>query len=98
MTCSSSRGATKTTSSTTSTACELEYTLERKGDEESSASSRVEQLDTDSTAFRDETLGLGHAVGRARRHVGNESFAVLLGDDPDRRARSAARPYGRRAR
>ncbi|MDR0446728.1 MAG: UTP--glucose-1-phosphate uridylyltransferase [Oscillospiraceae bacterium] len=28
-----------------------------------------------------ETLGLGHAVWRARRFVGNEPFAVLLGDD-----------------
>jgi len=28
-----------------------------------------------------EPLGLGHAVGTARPHVGNESFAVLLGDD-----------------
>ncbi len=26
-------------------------------------------------------LGLGHAIGRARNHVGNEPFAVLLGDD-----------------
>jgi UTP--glucose-1-phosphate uridylyltransferase len=26
-------------------------------------------------------LGLGHAVGAARAHVGNEPFAVLLGDD-----------------
>jgi UTP--glucose-1-phosphate uridylyltransferase len=26
-------------------------------------------------------LGLGHAVSVAREHVGNESFAVLLGDD-----------------
>jgi len=26
-------------------------------------------------------LGLGHAIGRARQHVGNEPFAVLLGDD-----------------
>jgi len=26
-------------------------------------------------------LGLGHAIGRARQHVGNEAFAVLLGDD-----------------
>ena len=26
-------------------------------------------------------LGLGHAVGRARQHVGDEPFAVLLGDD-----------------
>ena len=28
-----------------------------------------------------EALGLGHAVGMARRHVGNDAFAVLLGDD-----------------
>jgi UTP--glucose-1-phosphate uridylyltransferase len=28
-----------------------------------------------------EPLGLGHAVSVARAHVGNESFAVLLGDD-----------------
>ena len=25
--------------------------------------------------------GLGHAVLRARKHIGDESFAVLLGDD-----------------
>lgn len=28
-----------------------------------------------------ETRGLGHAIGRARRFVGDEPFAVLLGDD-----------------
>jgi UTP--glucose-1-phosphate uridylyltransferase len=28
-----------------------------------------------------EPLGLGHAVGAAERHVGDEPFAVLLGDD-----------------
>ncbi len=28
-----------------------------------------------------EPLGLGHAVAQARRHVGNEPFAVLLGDE-----------------
>jgi UTP--glucose-1-phosphate uridylyltransferase len=28
-----------------------------------------------------EPLGLGHAVYQARKHVGNEPFAVLLGDD-----------------
>src|SRR5579875_2055223 len=28
-----------------------------------------------------EQLGLGHAVLQARRHVGQEPFAVLLGDD-----------------
>ena len=61
---------------------ELEYTLERKGDEgklgkvhESSELAEVHFL------RQGQPLGLGHAVGRARRHVGNESFAVLLGDD-----------------
>jgi UTP--glucose-1-phosphate uridylyltransferase len=28
-----------------------------------------------------ETKGLGHAIWRAKRFVGNEPFAVLLGDD-----------------
>lgn len=28
-----------------------------------------------------EARGLGHAIGMARHHVGNEPFAVLLGDD-----------------
>lgn len=28
-----------------------------------------------------ETRGLGHAIGRARRFIGDEYFAVLLGDD-----------------
>ncbi|WP_053352285.1 UTP--glucose-1-phosphate uridylyltransferase [Leucobacter musarum] len=61
---------------------ELEYTLERKGDEgklgkvhESSEVAEVHFL------RQGQPLGLGHAVGRARSHVGNESFAVLLGDD-----------------
>ena len=27
------------------------------------------------------TKGLGHAVLRGRKHIGNEPFAVLLGDD-----------------
>lgn len=61
---------------------ELEYTLQRKGDEgkltkvhESSELAEVHFL------RQGQPLGLGHAVGRARKHVGNESFAVLLGDD-----------------
>lgn len=28
-----------------------------------------------------EPLGLGHAIYQARKHIGNEPFAVLLGDD-----------------
>ncbi|MGO3146052.1 MAG: UTP--glucose-1-phosphate uridylyltransferase [Leucobacter sp.] len=61
---------------------ELEYTLQRKGDEgklgkvhEASEIAEVHFL------RQGQPLGLGHAVGRARQHVGNESFAVLLGDD-----------------
>lgn len=61
---------------------ELEYTLQRKGDEgklgkvhESSELAEVHFL------RQGQPLGLGHAVGRARKHVGDESFAVLLGDD-----------------
>lgn len=61
---------------------ELEYALEKKGDEgklakvhESSELAEVHLL------RQGQPLGLGHAVGRARQHVGDESFAVLLGDD-----------------
>lgn len=61
---------------------ELEYTLERKGDEgkldkvhQSSELAEVHFL------RQGQPNGLGHAVGRARCHVGDESFAVLLGDD-----------------
>ena len=72
---------------------ELETTLERKGDHGklskvhgSSALAEVHFL------RQGQPLGLGHAVGRARKHVGNESFAVLLGDDLiDERDRLLAR-------
>jgi UTP--glucose-1-phosphate uridylyltransferase len=61
---------------------ELEYTLERKGDE-----GRLERVHEASEIAdvhflrQGQPLGLGHAVGRARDHVGGQSFAVLLGDD-----------------
>lgn len=61
---------------------ELEYTLQRKGDE-----GRLDRIHAASDIAdvhflrQGQPLGLGHAVGRARQHVGNESFAVLLGDD-----------------
>lgn len=61
---------------------ELEYTLQRKGDE--GRLSRVhEASDIAEVHFlrQGQPLGLGHAVGRSRMHVGDESFAVLLGDD-----------------
>jgi UTP--glucose-1-phosphate uridylyltransferase len=61
---------------------ELEATLERKGDTE-----RLRKVNY-STDLADvhyvrqgDPKGLGHAVLRARMHVGNEPFAVLLGDD-----------------
>jgi UTP--glucose-1-phosphate uridylyltransferase len=61
---------------------ELEATLEAKGD-----TARLEKVNY-STDLADvhyvrqgDPLGLGHAVLRARMHVGNEPFAVLLGDD-----------------
>ena len=61
---------------------ELEQTLETKGDED-----RLDKVheasDLADVHFlrQGQPLGLGHAVGRARNHVGGESFAVLLGDD-----------------
>ena len=61
---------------------ELESTLETKGD-----NSKLEKVQ-ESTDLADvhyvrqgDPKGLGHAVLRARKHVGNEPFAVLLGDD-----------------
>ncbi|MCD5346807.1 UTP--glucose-1-phosphate uridylyltransferase GalU [Agromyces sp. S2-1-8] len=61
---------------------ELEATLERKGD-----TAKLEKVN-ESTDLADmhyvrqgDPLGLGHAVHRAHMHVGDEPFAVLLGDD-----------------
>jgi UTP--glucose-1-phosphate uridylyltransferase len=61
---------------------ELEATLERKGD-----TVRLEKVNY-STDLADvhyvrqgDPKGLGHAVLRASMHVGDEPFAVLLGDD-----------------
>jgi UTP--glucose-1-phosphate uridylyltransferase len=61
---------------------ELEDTLEKKGDTD-----RLEKVNY-STSLADlhyvrqgDPKGLGHAVLRARMHVGREPFAVLLGDD-----------------
>ncbi|MFC4223009.1 UTP--glucose-1-phosphate uridylyltransferase GalU [Lysinibacter cavernae] len=61
---------------------ELEKTLEDKGDQ-----GKLDRV-TASSDLADvhfvrqgEPKGLGHAVSRSRMHVGNEPFAVLLGDD-----------------
>lgn len=60
----------------------LEETLERKGDTHRIELIRESDLVGDMHYVRQgEALGLGHAVGCARRHVGDEPFAVLLGDD-----------------
>ena len=61
---------------------ELEAILEKKGDQ-----SRLEKVNH-ATQLADmhyvrqgDPLGLGHAVLRAKMHVGDQPFAVLLGDD-----------------
>lgn len=61
---------------------ELEYTLQRKGDAKKLAKvSEVSELADIHFLRQGQPLGLGHAVGRARQHIGDEPFAVLLGDD-----------------
>jgi len=63
-------------------ATELEAVLTRKGDQR-----RLEEvvrstnLATMHYVRQRDPLGLGHAVSRAAMHVGQEPFAVLLGDD-----------------
>jgi UTP--glucose-1-phosphate uridylyltransferase len=61
---------------------ELEQALEAKGStallDAVHASSNVVEMHY---VRQGEALGLGHAVLRARHHVGDEPFAVLLGDD-----------------
>lgn len=60
----------------------LEQTLEAKGDTRRIEAIRASDLVGHLHYVRQgEALGLGHAVGCARRHVGDEPFAVLLGDD-----------------
>ncbi len=61
---------------------ELEDQLEAKGKdaeaEQVRALSKLAQLHY---VRQGEALGLGHAIGTARNHVGEEPFVVLLGDD-----------------
>ena len=63
-------------------AYELESTLRQKGDEEKlrlvDAATRLADVHY---VRQGEPKGLGHAVLCAARHVGQEAFAVLLGDD-----------------
>ena len=61
---------------------ELETALESKGKMEEAEQIRsVAQLAQLHYVRQGEALGLGHAIGTARNHIGNEPFVVLLGDD-----------------
>jgi UTP--glucose-1-phosphate uridylyltransferase len=61
---------------------DLEARLTEKGDlERLAAVIRPSELAEIYTCRQAEQLGLGHAVGCAELHVGNQPFAVLLGDE-----------------
>ena len=61
---------------------ELEHTLEAKGDQQKLALVRAaSELATIHYVRQGDPRGLGHAVLAAAQHVGQEPFAVLLGDD-----------------
>ncbi|MGZ4633374.1 MAG: UTP--glucose-1-phosphate uridylyltransferase GalU [Actinomycetes bacterium] len=61
---------------------ELEAALEAKGDHERLARVREAAVTADLHYTRQgDPRGLGHAILCAARHVGDEPFAVLLGDD-----------------
>lgn len=61
---------------------ELESTLERKGDVDKLTRIRESTgLGNIHYIRQGDPKGLGHAVLQAKWHVGNEAFAVLLGDD-----------------
>ena len=63
-------------------ATELEATLEQKGDTDRLKKVEFSNDLADVHYVRQgDPRGLGHAVLRARMHVGNQPFAVLLGDD-----------------
>ncbi len=61
---------------------ELEYILERDGKTELlECVKKISSLARVVAIRQKEALGLGHAVACARSFVGDEPFAVLLGDD-----------------
>jgi UTP--glucose-1-phosphate uridylyltransferase len=61
---------------------ELEATLEQKGDQEKLEKVNFSNDLADMHYVRQgDPRGLGHAVLRAKMHVGHQPFAVLLGDD-----------------
>ncbi len=61
---------------------DVEARLEEKGDHKRLAEvRRTSELADIYTVRQGEPLGLGHAVGTAASHVGDNAFAVLLGDE-----------------
>ncbi|MBN1677988.1 MAG: UTP--glucose-1-phosphate uridylyltransferase GalU [Candidatus Thermoplasmatota archaeon] len=61
---------------------ELEHKLRESGN--SDALSEVQRIASMADIFyirQKEQLGLGHAILCAKKHIGNEPFAVMLGDD-----------------
>lgn len=61
---------------------ELEQTLERKGKKkELAAVRRQQEMAKYITVRQSEPLGLGHAILCAKEAVGDEPFAILLGDE-----------------
>ena len=61
---------------------ELEYYLEQKGKTDDVADIReLAELADIHYVRQGEPLGLGHAVAVARKHVGDNPFVVMLGDD-----------------
>ncbi len=61
---------------------ELEQLLDAKGKTaEADELRELSQMANIHFVRQGEALGLGHAIGVARHHIGNEPFVVLLGDD-----------------
>ncbi|MSX95827.1 MAG: UTP--glucose-1-phosphate uridylyltransferase GalU, partial [Actinobacteria bacterium] len=61
---------------------ELEHFLEERGKDEALAEVRsIAELAEVHFVRQGEPLGLGHAVSIARKHVGDNPFVVMLGDD-----------------
>ena len=61
---------------------ELEHRLSKSGDDEELK--EIQRIASMADIFyirQKEQLGLGHAILCAKKHIGNEPFAVLLGDD-----------------
>ena len=84
MTSSSSPPATRRCSKTTSTAfpsSRVSWRRRASRPRPSRGRDRFSELAQIHFIRQGEALGLGHAIGMARNHVGDEPFVVLLGDD-----------------